>query len=80
MAMVKKYVCDRCGKEHAYNKSDRGWNGFQFFGQNPRGYQNPETGRNEPYKYGGRMYLCPECQEALESWAFEEKDDEGYAE
>ena len=78
MARKIVYTCDRCKQNYQPFTSKSGYMGMQLF----KKIKNPDFDRNDPgsrksiFDYGKKKYLCPQCMEDIESWAFEERDDD----
>ena len=71
------YTCDRCGNSYEKFKSKSGMLGVQMFTKTPNPDFNEDGDRRKfLFDYGKKKYLCPSCLEEVESWYFEEKDDE----
>ena len=71
------YTCDRCHNTYEKFKSKSGMLGVQMFAKTPNPDFNEDGDRRKfLFDYGKKKYLCPSCLEEIESWYFEEKDDE----
>lgn len=70
------YTCDRCKQAYTPYKSKSGMMGIQMF---KKDFDFKKNG-TKPYEYGRKKYLCSTCLEEIESWYFEEKDEEEYEE
>lgn len=66
---ITVYSCDRCGQAYKPFKSKSGMMGMQMFRKNGKN-------ADRPYEYGMKKYLCPTCLEEMESWYFEERDED----
>ena len=76
------YTCDRCHNTYEKFKSKSGMLGVQMFAKKPNPNFNNDADNGDDdrrkflFDYGKKKYLCPSCLEEIESWYFEEKDDE----
>ena len=71
------YTCDRCHNTYEKFKSKSGMLGVQMFAKTPNpGFDEHKDTRKFLFDYGKKKYLCPSCLEEIESWYFEERDDE----
>ena len=72
MAMQVTLFCDRCGNQYKNYTSKNGFMGIQAFRKNDR-FKARDMG---PFYYGKKCYLCPSCMSEIESWMFDEKNDD----